>query len=777
MPLTDLHRIARQKADPFLVQLWRALIPLRSVMSFMNTGAHPDDETSQMLASFSLNHGIDLSYACSTRGEGGQNIMGREAGAALGVLRTAEMEQAADILNMRLYWLSETPDDTIFDFGFSKSGIDTLRTWDHKRTLKRFVDILREERPDIICPTFLDVPGQHGHHRAMTQAAEEAIVLAADPAYTESSYPAWQVSKMYLPAWSGAGQSYDDDLPPPPATIEVSGLGRDPVTGATFFQLGEQSRAFHQSQGMGRWIPKGREHSWPLHLKVCHLPEGEASLEAGLPSTLKDLGDTPELANAQSEIEAALGAFPDASAILKHASAALSHLRAAAADISPAHSHRVARKESQLSTLIRVAAQVDCHGWLEKDTLEPTDQALISTEIDQGDAEQLDLSLHLPGHWEGDLTSVRTVNAPISDPYPSRYLPHQPDAPCLKLELTTHGVKSRTHIPFDIPPQVLPERSADLTPSSVVVNLSAPADKTSIRLGNVTPPDASKTLDTPEGWTANRTETGFDIATSGNLAKGLYHLPLLLEDIPAQSVQSITRADLPPRSLCQPAKVSIRVVDAGTTTARIGYAGGGNDRVDYWLEQLGLNVSQISQDDLETDAALSRFDTIVIGIFAMKSRSDVFEALPALHRWVSNGGTLLTLYHRPWDNWHPSSTPPAPLEIGQPSLRWRVTDEAAEVTVLDPTHPLLNEPNIIGADDWSGWHKERGLYFAKSWDPQYVPLLQMSDPDEAPHKGSLLSADIGRGRHVHCALILHHQMEKLVPGAFRLMVNLVTPKQ
>lgn len=109
-------------------------------------------------------------------------------------------------------------------------------------------------------------------------------------------------------------------------------------------------------------------------------------------------------------------------------------------------------------------------------------------------------------------------------------------------------------------------------------------------------------------------------------------------------------------------------------------------------------------------------------------------------------------------------------------MRWRVTDENAAVTVRSPDHDLFTKPNRIDSDDWAGWQKERGLYFAKSWDPIYEPLLEMADPGEAPHLGSLLAADIGKGRHIHCALILHHQMEKLVPGAFRLMVNLVSPR-
>ncbi|MGR3289668.1 MAG: PIG-L family deacetylase, partial [Paracoccaceae bacterium] len=68
----------------------------------------------------------------------------------LGVIRTREMERAAEVLGFTQYWLSETPDDTIFDFGFSKSGDETLGYWNERRTLKRFVQILRRERPDIV---------------------------------------------------------------------------------------------------------------------------------------------------------------------------------------------------------------------------------------------------------------------------------------------------------------------------------------------------------------------------------------------------------------------------------------------------------------------------------------------------------------------------------------------------------------------------------------------------------------------------------------------------
>jgi hypothetical protein len=95
--------------------------------------------------------------------------------------------------------------------------------------------------------------------------------------------------------------------------------------------------------------------------------------------------------------------------------------------------------------------------------------------------------------------------------------------------------------------------------------------------------------------------------------------------------------------------------------------------------------------------------------------------------------------------------------------------------MLVPEHPLLVGPNIINEHDWEGWQKERGLYFASGWDDAYQPLLSMHDDGEQPLFGALVSATIGKGRHTHTSLVLHHQLDKLVPGAFRLIANLVQP--
>jgi hypothetical protein len=209
--------------------------------------------------------------------------------------------------------------------------------------------------------------------------------------------------------------------------------------------------------------------------------------------------------------------------------------------------------------------------------------------------------------------------------------------------------------------------------------------------------------------------------------------------------------------------------------ARIGYVGGGSDTVGLWLGRMGLDVTELDAAALRGD--LSGYTNLVIGIFAFGLRPDLAAATPKIHDWVKAGGHLLTLYHRPSDGWDPKATPPARLAIGSPSLRWRVTNPNADVEILAPDHPLLTGPNRIGSDDWTGWDKERGLYFASDWESVYVPLLSMHDSNEQPLKGALLSAPIGKGRHTHTSLVLHHQLDHLVPGAFRLIANLVQPLQ
>ncbi|MEM6734062.1 MAG: PIG-L family deacetylase, partial [Myxococcota bacterium] len=139
----------------------------------------------------------------------------------------------------------------------------------------------------------------------------------------------------------------------------------------------------------------------------------------------------------------------------------------------------------------------------------------------------------------------------------------------------------------------------------------------------------------------------------------------------------------------------------------------------------------------------------------------------ALLEFVENGGTLIVQYNT--NNWIDGLARPIgpyPFEIS----RKRVTDQTAKVTVRDP---VLSGPNALGAADFEGWVQERGLYFASSWDENYRTPFEMNDAGEEPLKGSTLVAEHGKGRYVYTGISFFRQLPAGVPGAYRLLVNML----
>ena len=102
-----------------------------------------------------------------------------------------------------------------------------------------------------------------------------------------------------------------------------------------------------------------------------------------------------------------------------------------------------------------------------------------------------------------------------------------------------------------------------------------------------------------------------------------------------------------------------------------------------------------------------------------------------------------------------------------------MADENAPVRILAPDHPAVRLPNRLTDADWRGWVQERGLYFARSWDRRYRPILETHDPGEPPLSCGLLIATIGKGTYVYTGLSFCRQLPAGVPGAFRLFANLL----
>jgi hypothetical protein len=231
----------------------------------------------------------------------------------------------------------------------------------------------------------------------------------------------------------------------------------------------------------------------------------------------------------------------------------------------------------------------------------------------------------------------------------------------------------------------------------------------------------------------------------------------------------IDHPHLPRRTVLLPASVDLVPVVLAPSDAVLGYISGPGDRVAASLRRAGFDVREIDDATL-ADGDLDVHDAILVGIRAFNTNETLRKRAARLNEYAERGGTVVVQYttkHR---------TEPLGVAIGPYDLeigRGRVTDEDAAVTLLAPDHPILTTPHRIAPADFEDWVQERGLYFAESWGPEYKPLLSMADPKDEPEEGALLVADVGEGRFIYAGLSLFRQLPAGVPGAYRLIANMV----
>ncbi|MBO2519921.1 MAG: hypothetical protein CW349_09585 [Firmicutes bacterium] len=821
---------AAASSERAVVELWKALKPLTTVTSVMNTGAHPDDERSHLLAYFSLGVGARTISVIANRGEGGQNELGNEYVHALGVLRSQELAHAAEVLNMRLAILSQDLDDPIWDFGFSKSPEETLALWGEEYALERLIRAIRTHRPDVLYPSFDNVPSQHGHHRAINLLTVEAFSKAADPTvfpehFEEGLHP-WQPRKLYLPVGAEEG------------TVQVPVGAYDPIFGRTYAQLGEESRYVHKSQGMGQELPYGpRTESLKLLDAVVEVPEQETSVFDGLPFTVADLAaalpsDAAELAQllhtVQAELDATVAAFPDFGAVTRQAHRALAAVRAALAAVAEAQlpeetrvdiEFRLQVKADQLARVSLVASQLKPEVIIDDPEVVRGQAFRVTLAVYNGGEvplQDLGFALVAPDGWTVEpLAAPRTVTlrhgetaqvqflvrvpetAAFFHPYANRYTLGRDDPFRAELTYRVNGIPVRQRILPQVPVAVLPDYSVATNPRNAMINTLVPGDQVEIQVSvrNYRPEPSSGVLRlrVPDGWQVDPVEVPFAFQRKGETFAATFTVtpPPDVADgdytVVAEAVSDVATSELGVRVIDYPhisrtylieeAQVTLRAFPLAVAPVRVGYVASGFDSVPEALRLMGLEVTLLGPEELEF-GDLSQYDTIVVGIYAYRYRPDLAANNARLLEWVRNGGNLIVLNHRYTDNWDEEATPPYPIRLGRPSIEWRVTDETAPVEVLEPDHVVMNWPNKITEADWSGWVKDRGFHFPMAWADEFVELFAMTDPGEEHRreelKGNTLWARVGEGTYLYSSLIWYFQLEQLVPGAYRMMANFVS---
>jgi len=292
-------------------------------------------------------------------------------------------------------------------------------------------------------------------------------------------------------------------------------------------------------------------------------------------------------------------------------------------------------------------------------------------------------------------------------------------------------------------------------------------------------------LETPPGWKVEPAEIAVELDHDGdlnnynfqvtpqNLHEGTYKITARAEyngTKYAEGFKIITRPDLDSYPAYRPATENVQAVDVKLPAQlRVGYVMGAGDEIPSVLQSVGVNTSIISSQELAR-GDLDRYGTIVVGIRAYDTRTDVREYNRRLLDFVNRGGTLIVQYNQSTNLFNDGHYTP----YAATAANVRVSVEEQPVEVLAPDEQVFNWPNKITKKDFDGWVQERGLYFMSKWDPQFKPLLACNDPGEPPQQGGLLLAHYGKGIYIYSAYGFSRQLPAGVPGAIRLFVNLVS---
>ena len=236
----------------------------------------------------------------------------------------------------------------------------------------------------------------------------------------------------------------------------------------------------------------------------------------------------------------------------------------------------------------------------------------------------------------------------------------------------------------------------------------------------------------------------------------------------ARGIQKIEYPHIPTQFLFPEAVAPLVKLELKRRGQQVAYLMGAGDEVPDALRQIGYTVTLLKPEEL-TAARLRQFDALVVGIRAYNTVDKLKTQQPEILKYIEAGGNVVVQYTVTRGTVLPEIGP-YPLKLSND----RVTVEDAPVTFLKPQHPLLNVPNQLTAQDFQGWVQEQGLYYPSAWDAKYQTVISSADPGEAAKESAILVADYGKGHYIYTGLSLFRELPAGVPGAYRLLANLVS---
>jgi LmbE family N-acetylglucosaminyl deacetylase len=804
-------------------EIYRDLKTLKQLPKVLYLAAHPDDENTGLLSWLINDRNVETGYLSLTRGDGGQNLLGTEQGAALGLIRTHELLEARKLDGAQQFFTRA------IDFGFSKNTTDTFKQWDADSITADVVWVIRQFRPDVIICRFPPTAAAgHGQHAASAVVAEKAFKLAGD----KNAFPdqlkyvnVWQPKRVLWNTFRFGGVNTTAEN-----QLKVTVGQYDAQLGMGYGELAGLSRSLHKSQGAGTQSVAGIKTEYFAH--VIGEP-AKTTLFDGIAKTWTSQGN----ADIDQSLDTIISAFnfnnPDLSL------PALLALRKKVMALKDGD-----LKKDKLQSLDHII--LSCAGFMGE---------VVTSQAEAVAGDNYNFKLNLVSRaanpvvlenvkWLGQsesfnrklskdslITIEHTIQIPadaaLTEPYwlakpaknaatfsvPDETLVGLPEAESplnvwVGLKIGSEDFQVKLPLSFKkldpvrgdvvealrivpalelkfIQPLYVAKENEDLHLS---LNVKANSGK-QFRNGILNLMYNGEKLGSAEVGSLNGKDTTIDYVIPKTKLAAIHSSRLQLDaDFVADGVTYnkkqilIQYPHLPSLQYFAPATVTVMKGDIQAKVKKVGYIDGAGDFIPEFLRIAGIQVDVLKDEDFYgnidgsggsgSQNKLSQYDAIVLGVRANNTEKKLGRWMPFLWSYAKAGGNLVMQYNTNQD------TTVDQLGMYHFSIaNKRVTEENAEVRFLNPNHKLLNFPNKITADDFKGWVQERGAYFPAQWDAAYEPLFEMHDTDEEPLKGSTLYAKYGKGNFIYTPLAFFRQLPAGNVGAARLFLNFLSAQK
>ncbi|OOG65884.1 PIG-L family deacetylase [Flavobacterium sp. A45] len=811
---------AQKPQKPNSAEIYNQIQKLNFLGTVLYIAAHPDDENTRLISYMANDAHARTGYLSLTRGDGGQNLIGPQLRELLGVIRTQELLEARKIDGGEQFFSRAN------DFGYSKNPEETLHIWDKEKVLADLVWTIRKFQPDVIINRFDHrSPGTtHGHHTSSAMLSIEGFDLANNPAsFPEQlqSVQPWQPKRVFFnTSWWFYGSKEKFDAANKTNMVSISTGVYFPNLGKSNQEIAALSRSSHKSQGFGSTGTRGEDTEYLEFLKGEPLKDKSSLFEGIDTSWNRVKGGKPigelittivnqyDFKNPSASIPNLVKAYTMIQSLdenhwkkvkseeIKLIISACSGLYLEAVsntqEVTPGSVVKLNLESINRSSTVMQLVSVT--------TLPEQKTTVFNTDLKNNSVQNSTIDLQLPQsvnytqpYWlkEKGTIGLYTVedqkNIGIPDIIREAKVIFNVKINGIEIPFErtivykyNDDVKGEMYNFLDIVPVVtttIQDKVLLFTNTkSKYVGITIKAGKNDLK-GNLK-------LDLPKDWKVSPQSISFQLIKKGMEQTVYFEVtpPAQMSEIVGKSIATIDGIaydkeqininydHITKQQVLKTSEVKCIRFDLKTNEEKIAYIMGAGDEVPKSLTQMGYKVTLLKAEEI-TPEKLDSFDVVMTGVRAYNTVQALANKQDILFDFVKSGKTMIVQYNTT-DDLVTSNLAPYPLKIS----RDRVTEENAEVRFLAPNHPALNFPNTITQKDFKGWTQEQGLYYPKDFDKAFTPILSSNDKGENAKDGALLIAPYGKGNYIYTGLSLFRELPEGVPGAYKLLSNMISIK-